>query len=95
MLAKTAYELINIESDVDYIENMNVKDGPIFRIHCVKTNQEPVFIQSYKGFMIEFPANSFICGAVYDIMIKRMKFNKNTAAFVGYRLKDKPANMRN
>jgi hypothetical protein len=94
MLAKTAYELIKIVPNFDYINNAKVNDGPIFRLHCIKTNEGEVKIQSYKGDMITFPKHSFICGAVYDIIIRQMIFDERESGFVGYLLKDKPINMR-
>lgn len=94
MLVKTAYELINIKSSVNYLDSIK-NDGPIFRIHCTRTNESEVEIESYKGDSVKFPIGSFICGAVYDIMIKRMIFDENKCGFIGYKLKDKPLNMRN
>ena len=94
MLTKTAYGLINIKSDVDYLTQEELKKGPIFRIHCVKGNQSEVKIKSYTGDFISFPPNSFVCGAIYDIMIKKMIFDESMCAFIGYRMKDLPPNMR-
>lgn len=74
-------ELVVIESDKDYIH-----DDLIFSIHCIKTNECPVTIQTVSDSIVTFPIGSFVRGAVYHILIRKMIFDENKTGFIGYRL---------
>lgn len=90
-MLESAFELIHLEPNKDYFEQViNENDGPIYRIHALKDNETPVLIEPYKGDPITFPPRSFVRGAIYDIFIKRMVFDKDKCAFIGYKLKNKP-----
>ena len=81
----SAYSIIDINPNEEYgIEN------PIFRLHCLKTNEDDVKIETLNGEISNFPPGSFIAGALYDILIKKMSFNKKKAGFKGYKFKSKP-----
>lgn len=58
----------------------------IFTIHCTKTNECPVEIETEYS-TISYPAGSFLAGATYHIYIKKMIFDETKAGFIGYSYK--------
>ena len=75
-----------IKSNVEYPVNLDSLYSTIFSIHCVKTNECPVTIETLGGTTVEFPLGSFVSGAVYHIYIKKIIFDEEKAGFIGYRL---------
>lgn len=83
-----AYDLVDIEPNVDY-HYEECGGGPIFRIHATRTNDSKVTVIPYSGSSVTFPSGSFICGALYGIFVRKMKFDKTKCSFVGYKMKSK------
>lgn len=77
----SAKDLIKITPDTDYSKEKN----KIVSIHCTKTSESPVIIETISGSSVEFPEGSFIRGAVYHISIKKIYFNPVNTGFIGYR----------
>lgn len=75
-----------IISGNEYPVDLNSLYSTIFTIHCVKTNECPVIIETLGGTTTEFPPGSFVQGAAYHIYIKKMEFDESKAGFIGYRL---------
>ena len=82
-----AGELIEIESGKEY--TCDDKNHLVFSLHCIKTNECDVEIETISGSKIIFPPGSFVAGAVYHIYLKRMTFNMDEAGFIGYKLYNK------
>lgn len=76
-----AGKLIEIIPNTDYS-----KGDLIYSIHCTKTNECVVTIITIGDSEVSFPPGSFIKGAVYHMLIKRMIFSITQASFVGYSL---------
>lgn len=73
---------IPIEPDKEYIPEKN--NSVIFQIHCIKTNECSVRIWSFSNTSgVDFPPGSFIQGAVYTMVIYKMKFDVEKAGFIG------------
>lgn len=53
------------------------------RIHCVRTNSQTCEIELANGDIVKFPANSFVCGALYPISFKKV-IKLGGAHFIGY-----------
>ena len=87
-MLESAYDLVDIEPEVDY-HYEEYGGGPIFKLHATRTNDDKVTIILYSGNRITFPPGSFVCGALYGILIREMKFNKTKCSFVGYKMKSK------
>lgn len=58
----------------------------IFSLHCIKTNEEPVTITTVANSTVTFPTGSFVRGAIYHILIKKIQFDVTKAGFIGYKL---------
>jgi hypothetical protein len=75
---------LHIESGIEYYPEND--ETVIFQIHCTKTNTCPIKIWTYSSNdCIEFPPQSFIQGAIYPIVVYKMEFQENEAAFIGYK----------
>jgi hypothetical protein len=77
----TPDDLIKIESGKDY----STIPDKIYAIHCLKTNDIEIEIETLGGSKIIFPVGSFIKGAVYQMFIKKINSNEHNE-FIGYTL---------
>ena len=76
-----AGKIINIIPDYDYSNN-----DLIYSIHCIKTNEDNVIVTTIGNTSVSFPPGSFIKGAVYHMLIKKIEFEPSKCGFVGYSL---------
>ena len=91
MTPNSAFRLINIEEKKDYDETPN--GAPIFMIHCVKTNTKPAKLKTLgNATLAEFPAGSFIKGALYPIYLKQF-IDMGGGEFVGYLYAQRPVSL--
>ena len=82
-----AAQLVTIVSGESYSGGNDKK--LIFSVHCTKTNECEVLIETISGGVTTFPPGSFVRGAVYHIYIKSMTFDESKAGFIGYKLLNK------
>ena len=81
---KSAIDLEKITPGVDYTSR---QDKPSFYLlHCLKTNTDSCVIQVYGSAdkNISFPAGSFVQGALYPIVLRKLVTHGNVE-FMGYR----------
>lgn len=80
-MLNSANLLINIENNKDYSNENYI----IFAIHCTKTNENNVIIETIEGSEVIFPPGSLLRGAVYHFYLKRMKYDENVDGnYIGY-----------
>ena len=80
---ESATGLVNIEVGKPY-------EGKIYALHCLKTNDQPVFFTTpdNPSDPVIVPAGGFVQGAIYPIRLVKM-IKLGGAAFMGYQRTEK------